>query len=231
MEKYTVAQLKEIIKNHKKTNCPAISRKRKNELLEIIKILNIYYNKMEKYTVIQLKEIIKNHKKINCPAISKKRKNELLEIIKILNIELPVKMIEQPVVKVEKEKKPKKIEQPVVKVEKEKKSKKIKGKKKLPPLLINNVSEGSYSDLRFINRNHPALLVNEALRDIKKHLFRGDYEDEIEEKEAKKDIKYLEKLIKSDHIYDVYDSGKSESLPLYEWNRKGKFNRATNRME
>tara|TARA_R110000868_G_scaffold397819_2_gene670709 strand:- start:4680 stop:5342 length:663 start_codon:yes stop_codon:yes gene_type:complete len=38
---YTVAQLKEIIKNHKKTNCPAISRKRKNELLEIIKILNI----------------------------------------------------------------------------------------------------------------------------------------------------------------------------------------------
>jgi hypothetical protein len=38
---YTVAQLKEIIKNHKKTNCPAISKKRKNELLEIIKILNI----------------------------------------------------------------------------------------------------------------------------------------------------------------------------------------------
>ena len=215
MEKYTVAQLKEIIKNHKKTNCPAISRKRKNELLEIIKILNIYYNKMEKYTVIQLKEIIKNHKKINCPAISKKRKNELLEIIKILNIELPVKMIEQPVVKVEKEKKPKK----------------IKGKKKLPPLLINNVSEGSYSDLRFINRNHPALQVDVALRDIKKHLQRGDYEDEIEEKEAKKDIKYLEKLIKSDHIYDVYDKGKSQGLPLYEWNRKGKFNWITNRME
>jgi hypothetical protein len=38
---YTVAQLKEMIKNHKKTNCPAISKKRKNELLEIIKILNI----------------------------------------------------------------------------------------------------------------------------------------------------------------------------------------------
>lgn len=38
---YTVAQLKEMIKIHKKINCPAISKKRKNELLEIIKILNI----------------------------------------------------------------------------------------------------------------------------------------------------------------------------------------------
>jgi len=155
---------------------------------------------MEKYTVVQLKEIIKNHNKTNCPAISRKRKNELLEIIKILNIELPVK-------KIEKEKKPKKIKD-----------------KKLPPLLINNVTEGSYSDLRFKYRNHPAQQIHEALEDLQK----GDYEDE---KKAKKDIIYLKNLVRSDRIYDVYNQIKYKGLPLYEWNRKGKFNRITNRME
>jgi len=158
----------------------------------------------EKYTVAQLKKIIKDHKKTCCPAISRMRKSELLETIKILKLEK-------------------------VKIEKVKKEK-VK-KEKLPPLLINNVSQGSFLDLRWINRNHPAMQAHDALRDVKKHLQRGDYEDEIEEKEAKKDIKYLEKLIKSDHIYDVYDSGKSGGLPLYEWNRKGKFNIITNRME
>jgi len=173
----------------------------------------LYYILMEqineKNTVAQLKKIIYDYKKTNCPAISRMRKSELLETIKTLKLEK---------VKIEK-----------IKIEKVKKEK-VK-KEKLPPLLINNVSEGSFLELRFINRKHPAMLANDALRDIKKHLQRGDYEDEKEEKEAKKDIEYLKKLIKSDHIYDVYDSGKSMGLPLYEWNRKGKFNSATNRME
>jgi hypothetical protein len=41
MDTYTVKDLKKIIMNYKKSNCPAVSRARRDELLTIIKDLNI----------------------------------------------------------------------------------------------------------------------------------------------------------------------------------------------
>tara|TARA_Y100001960_G_C14743097_1_gene864141 strand:- start:1877 stop:2302 length:426 start_codon:yes stop_codon:yes gene_type:complete len=41
MEKKTNAQLKKIIREHKKTNCPAFSNKKKSDLLSIINKLNL----------------------------------------------------------------------------------------------------------------------------------------------------------------------------------------------
>jgi hypothetical protein len=41
MDAYTVKELKKIIMNYKKSNCPAVSRARRDELLEIIKELDI----------------------------------------------------------------------------------------------------------------------------------------------------------------------------------------------
>jgi len=47
MDTYTVKELKKIIMNYKKSNCPAVSRARRDELLMMIKDLNINVDERE----------------------------------------------------------------------------------------------------------------------------------------------------------------------------------------
>jgi len=47
MDTYTVKELKKIIMNYKKSNCPAVSRARRDELLTMIKDLNINVDERE----------------------------------------------------------------------------------------------------------------------------------------------------------------------------------------
>jgi len=47
MDAYTVKELKKIIMNYKKSNCPAVSRARRDELLTMIKDLNINVDERE----------------------------------------------------------------------------------------------------------------------------------------------------------------------------------------
>jgi hypothetical protein len=174
---------------------------------------------MENYTVVQLKKMIKDYKKTNCPAISRMRKSELLEIIKTLKIDTNTKTEKDKMEKVKIEK---------VKIEKHPPLKQI------DDLFNKNIKLWNVPDkqkrwmaIREIVKNQPAFQINETIKELEKRLERGDYEDDEKGiKKAKKDIIYLKNLVLSDKIYEVFDD-----LPLYEWNRKGKFNSYTNRME
>ena len=68
-------------------------------------------------------------------------------------------------------------------------------------------SQAEYSDLRFKYRNHPAMKINEEIRDIEKHLERGDYETKKEKNEAIKNLTILKNVRDSSDQYILDKNG------------------------
>jgi hypothetical protein len=87
MSKHTVKELKKIIMNYKKENCPAVSRAKRDELLKIIEKLEIEVDQ-KKALPQDIKKVFKKNEKLELKKIGGK---ELLKYIdeNIINDNVP----------------------------------------------------------------------------------------------------------------------------------------------
>jgi len=90
MNGYTVKELKKIIMNYKKSNCPAVSRGRRDELLKIIKNLNINGDEGKCEQLERKKKEPKKEPKIERPKAILRKTDKIKTIKKDSDIKVKV---------------------------------------------------------------------------------------------------------------------------------------------